>query len=635
MKTFPSLLLPLVIAVATPARAQTDAEIPYTETPADIDGVWEALYDAGPAHMISNHRGGDPKTDDQDLLAWWQAAWDKQYLYVFFYVRDEFISSTGIEESWQEDSIELVIDGGNDDCFHCYDENDVMYVLRVGDEPDIYWGGSTFESEREKFGANVVWASGQLLSENDELEGYAIEIRIPWENVEVTDADNGLQLGFDVAVNDNDAYDGERDHKYHWGEAEDDHQHQWADYFATATLVDGPGAPVATARISVTPTQRLVMNEEATFDGSGSTAPGEIVSFEWDFGDGTTATGAVIGHTYAAEGVYTVSLSVTDEGGVAGTATDEVTVWNGLGRPQTPLEIPRAPAPPVLDGIQEDIWAGAQHIRIDVLNNNALPESEQDFSAEAWLMWDENAFYAFFQVVDDALFNDSIESWRDDTAEIYIDGMNEKCSRCLDQNDGVWEYGWNADVITRKGPAKTPGEDFVWLTTDNGYTIEAIIPWGGWEIDFKPGHLIGFEAMVNDSDAEGAERQTKFSWYNPIDEAWQWAGEMGTAVLVNALSTGAEPEPLLPSGFAIESVYPNPFNPSTNVRLTVSRPGEFVIRAYNLLGQRLFEKTMTISETGAVTVNVDLSEQANGPYFIGISEDATGRSETVPVILIR
>jgi PKD repeat protein len=51
---------------------------------------------------------------------------------------------------------------------------------------------------------------------------------------------------------------------------------------------------------------------------------GVIVSVEWNFGDGTTETGAARTHEYATPGDYTVSLEVTDDNGL--TATQEIVV---------------------------------------------------------------------------------------------------------------------------------------------------------------------------------------------------------------------------------------------------------------------------------------------------------------------
>jgi chitodextrinase len=49
------------------------------------------------------------------------------------------------------------------------------------------------------------------------------------------------------------------------------------------------------------------------FDGTGSYDPdGFIVSYEWSFGDGHTATGPLVTHRYELLGTYTVALLVVD-----------------------------------------------------------------------------------------------------------------------------------------------------------------------------------------------------------------------------------------------------------------------------------------------------------------------------------
>jgi len=55
-------------------------------------------------------------------------------------------------------------------------------------------------------------------------------------------------------------------------------------------------------------------NESISFDASSSSDPDgdDIVSYEWEFGDGTNGDGASVEHTYSSIGNYTITLTVTD-----------------------------------------------------------------------------------------------------------------------------------------------------------------------------------------------------------------------------------------------------------------------------------------------------------------------------------
>lgn len=71
--------------------------------------------------------------------------------------------------------------------------------------------------------------------------------------------------------------------------------------------------------------------QQFTFDGSGSTDPdgtGDITGYSWNFGDGGTASGQVVNHTYSDDGVYTATLTVTDVANQTSSDTATVTVNN-------------------------------------------------------------------------------------------------------------------------------------------------------------------------------------------------------------------------------------------------------------------------------------------------------------------
>ena len=94
----------------------------------------------------------------------------------------------------------------------------------------------------------------------------------------------------------------------------------------TVTITVKNRPPVA--KIS-TSTTILDKEEIVTFDASESYDPdGTIVSYEWNFGDGTTGTGVEVEHAYENDGTYTVTLTVTDNDGATDTATVTKTVRN-------------------------------------------------------------------------------------------------------------------------------------------------------------------------------------------------------------------------------------------------------------------------------------------------------------------
>ncbi|HEU5223296.1 MAG TPA: PKD domain-containing protein [Candidatus Lumbricidophila sp.] len=107
-------------------------------------------------------------------------------------------------------------------------------------------------------------------------------------------------------------------------------------YTVSLTVTDNEGATgtlskqVTVLAANQAPTASFTVagsNLTATVDGTGSSDPdGSINSHAWNYGDGTTGSGATASHTYAAAGTYTITLTVTDNRGGTATTTRQITL---------------------------------------------------------------------------------------------------------------------------------------------------------------------------------------------------------------------------------------------------------------------------------------------------------------------
>ena len=114
--------------------------------------------------------------------------------------------------------------------------------------------------------------------------------------------------------------------------------HEIGEYMVRLIVIDdknGAGSAIETIQTTYTlPVAMLaampvsgIAPLKVEFDGSASWDPyGYISSFQWDFGDGDSATGVGAVHTYRNPGNYTVRVTVIDDKGNVETATESIRV---------------------------------------------------------------------------------------------------------------------------------------------------------------------------------------------------------------------------------------------------------------------------------------------------------------------
>ena len=66
--------------------------------------------------------------------------------------------------------------------------------------------------------------------------------------------------------------------------------------------------------------------ELITFDASESTDDGEVIAYDWNFGDGETAQDEIVKHHYVYAGTYKVVLTVTDNDGGKTKYVEEISI---------------------------------------------------------------------------------------------------------------------------------------------------------------------------------------------------------------------------------------------------------------------------------------------------------------------
>lgn len=169
-----------------------------TVTPPSLDGQ-NSEWQSNTTHQLSNVLEGSIDSPG-DLATEFQVMYDDTYLYLFAKVTDDVLMNDS-QTFWQDDGIELYLDGGNEKST-TYDANDHQLFFGVNDS-NIYYPSGLQDNPA---GVDMV----QITT----THGYQMEIRVSWAFIGAT-PNLGQSLGIEIHTNDDDTSGG-RDTKLTW-----------------------------------------------------------------------------------------------------------------------------------------------------------------------------------------------------------------------------------------------------------------------------------------------------------------------------------------------------------------------------------------------------------------------------------
>jgi hypothetical protein len=102
----------------------------------------------------------------------------------------------------------------------------------------------------------------------------------------------------------------------------------------------------------------------------------------------------------------------------------------------------------------------------------------------------------------------------------------------------------------------------------------------------------------------------------------------------STLSTTLNQDPTMPTEYSIVSSYPNPFNPSTTIRIALPETSTLKVIVYNTLGEQVMTLVDGRVAAGYHNINFDARSLSSGMYFISAKVDGK-MNQLKRVVLLR
>jgi hypothetical protein len=153
------------------------------------------------------------------------------------------------------------------------------------------------------------------------------------------------------------------------------------------------------------------------------------------------------------------------------------------------------------------------------------------------------------------------------------------------------------------------GSDFVINMTNDGFIAES--------------KTVGNTTKVVVINNETTELFSSSGSFEIVDVIAGTAG--GTALLVDIQTA--------PMAFGLSQAYPNPFNPTTSVELTVAQEGFVSVKVYNLMGQVIATLHEGNLMANSYSFTWDAADMASGMYILQAETD--GNVDTQKIMYMK
>ena len=183
---------------------------------------------------------------------------------------------------------------------------------------------------------------------------------------------------------------------------------------------------------------------------------------------------------------------------------------------------------PVVDGVMDEEYSTDNTITVEKFIQGIEDEENvfQGATAEARVLWDENALYVYMEVNDPVLSDVSGTAYMQDSIEVFIDENNGK-TPSYEQDDGQFRVSLN-NRQSFGSSGSLEGFESAAQFIEGGYAVEVKIPFR--ILVPEDGTVIGFDLQVNDDQGSGA-RDSISKWNDSTNNSWKSTAGFGVLIL--------------------------------------------------------------------------------------------------------